>query len=1009
MVLAAAVASAVGDGVMYPMFRAANPRGGVRASSSATPPSSATTPGQMRHFYGVDAVNFGGVIGDGRGQTIAIVDPFDDPNALSDLQHFDSFYNLPDPPSFKQFSQSGQLLKESGGTARAPSKPTPGPSSWVVEITLDIQWAHVMAPAASIVLVEAGSASFTNMFQAVSSAAAMPNVACVSMSWGSNGEFSSESSNDSTFTAAGVTYLAATGDSGAALTSYPAASPNVVAVGGTTMHFAAGTTNGTYGSETAWSGTGGQLSPYELKPSYQNAVIPGSARGTPDVSMEADPATGVAIYDSYDFGNSAPWAQYGGTSLATPMWAGLIAIIDQGRAGASLSPLSGRNQLLPALYSASATNFHDVTSGSNGSGNNAGVGYDTVTGIGTPKSATLLNVLAGVAASNQLAFTQPPAATVAGVAINNNIGGVKITVQDSLGNTLSGDSSTVTLTLNGGTFAGGGTTATTNAVNGIATFASLVINAAGSYTLTATDGSLTPLTSASFSITSAASNKLVFIGGPSDTTAGIAVSPHVVIDVQDSFGNIVTIDNSSVTMTVATGPGSLTGTTTVQAVSGVATFSNLLLDTAGTYSIQPTDGPLPSTASPTFIVHAASAAKLAFGQQPANTTTGNALSPAITVDVDDAFGNIVTTAASTVTLTLNTGTFSTGSATASAVVSGGVATFSTLTINNTGGYTLTATDDVLIPATSNPFSVTLIDVLTASTANAITLTQDPDGQHIDWIQGSSIGVIPINDPNGLTINGDAGNDSITLDYTNGNPFPNTLHLNGTFTIAGLQGANPLANTALEIGQSTVYFNYASGTSPVSAIQAALAVGYNGGGWNGSAAGLIGAITSATAAGGPANTFGLGFADSADGIVAGQTSNTVEIRYTVMGDANLDRVVDVNDSLLMARHWIALGNPGWDIGNFNYDNTVNLNDATLLTKNWNATASGAVAIAAAATLAAATTPTQAAVPPASTTPSVTVPARSDKAEKREQTHYRGVSQSTSLQLIASTDSRQRRVG
>jgi len=130
------------------------------------------------------------------------------------------------------------------------------------------------------------------------------------------------------------------------------------------------------------------------------------------------------------------------------------------------------------------------------------------------------------------------------------------------------------------------------------------------------------------------------------------------------------------------------------------------------------------------------------------------------------------------------------------VVSGGVATFSTLTINNTGGYTLTATDDVLIPATSNPFSVTLIDVLTASTANAITLTQDPDGQHIDWIQGSSIGVIPINDPNGLTINGDAGNDSITLDYTNGNPFPNTLHLNGTFTIAGLQGANPLANTAL---------------------------------------------------------------------------------------------------------------------------------------------------------------------------------------------------------------------
>jgi len=114
-----------------------------------------------------------------------------------------------------------------------------------------------------------------------------------------------------------------------------------------------------------------------------------------------------------------------------------------------------------------------------------------------------------------------------------------------------------------------------------------------------------------------------------------------------------------------------------------------------------------------------------------------------------------------------------------------------------------------------------------------------------------------------------------------NPLPNTLHLNGTFTINGLSGANPLANTAIDLDQSTAYFAYA-GANPASLIQAALKTGYNAGAWNGSGAGVTGAIRSAAAAIGPANVFGAGYADSADALVVGQPANTVEIRYTLMG-------------------------------------------------------------------------------------------------------------------------------
>ena len=352
----------------------------------------------MRHFYGVDRINFAGTPGDGSGQTIAVVDAYNDPKAKADLQAFDSTFGLPDPPSF-------QLVNQQGQNELPTTDPSgPGPRSWEVEEALDIEWAHVIAPRAALVLVEADSDSLPDLFAAVSTAAGLPGVVAVSMSFVS-GELSDETVSDSTFTTppghSGVTFLAASGDSGSP-GGYPAFSANVVAVGGTTIQLGPG---GAYGSETAWSGSGGGTSstdaggsPIEPEPPYQQSVQSSGARQIPDVSMDADPGSGVPVRDSYDFGASAPWAKFGGTSLATPMWSALVAIADQGRASAGMPSLDGPSQTLPRLYALPGVDFHDITSGSNGDFS-AGPGYDEVTGIGSPVANLLVNDLAGVPAA----------------------------------------------------------------------------------------------------------------------------------------------------------------------------------------------------------------------------------------------------------------------------------------------------------------------------------------------------------------------------------------------------------------------------------------------------------------------------------------------------------------------------------------------------------------------------------------------------------------------------------
>ncbi len=294
--------------------------------------------------------------------TIALIDAYADPNIQGDLNTFDAEYGLP--------------ACATGCLEVHPMAPRlRGNTGWGLEKSLDVEWAHALAPGAHILLVEAKSSSGSDLLAAVNYAAQRSDVVAVSMSWGSN-EFAGEQSYDSYFTSPhGAAFFAAAGDSGAGA-EWPAVSPNVTGVGGTTLALNA---SGTVSSETAWSGSGGGLSAYELEPSYQHAYDVPQANGmraTPDVSFDANPNSGVSVYDSYGYGG---WLQVGGTSVGAPSWAAIHAI--------------GANADNPSLYADAANmtlyalDFRDITGGTNGSCGfycTAQTGYDYVTGLGSP-------------------------------------------------------------------------------------------------------------------------------------------------------------------------------------------------------------------------------------------------------------------------------------------------------------------------------------------------------------------------------------------------------------------------------------------------------------------------------------------------------------------------------------------------------------------------------------------------------------------------------------------------
>jgi hypothetical protein len=214
---------------------------------------------------------------------------------------------------------------------------------------------------------------------------------------------------------AGVTFVAAAGDSGAwSGPIWPASSPNVLAVGGSTLHVL--NSAGTYSGESSWSGSGGGYSSYENEPAFQNNVNGSGARTTPDVAYDASPSTGFSVYNSVNGG----WLAVGGTSAGAPQWAALTAIADQGRALEGQPALDGPSQTLYALYATTksgystyATYFHDLSSGSNGY--HAGRGYDLVTGLGSPRAPQIVGALVNATGSGlTISLVAPtPAASTA--------------------------------------------------------------------------------------------------------------------------------------------------------------------------------------------------------------------------------------------------------------------------------------------------------------------------------------------------------------------------------------------------------------------------------------------------------------------------------------------------------------------------------------------------------------------------------------------------------------------
>jgi subtilase family serine protease len=405
-------------------------------------------PSDIQAAYGFDQIQLLNprtgkfVAGTGAGQTIAITDAFNDPNIASDLALFNEFFGLP-TSKFLQVDQNGNLI--------TPSNPGPsnGPfSTWGIETSLDVEWAHALAPQANIVLFEANSDSFNDLLTAVTSASTasvyknlgVTTAGVISNSWGTP-EFQGENAFDSFFSTKDnhVTYVFASGDD--ASINYPSASPNVLSAGGTTLTINVNTTTGveSYGGETAWSATpdpfsptgfdggGGGTSPFEPEPFYQFGVQQSFARTTPDLSFNANPDTGVIVLDNYlpnpPFPPAPPGESYafqvGGTSVSAPSLSALLAVTNQSRALFGLGTLGNAQE---ALYFLPKSDFHDVTSGANLSGS-AGPGYDVATGLGSPIAPRVVQGLTFSATIPPFTVSAPAAKSTATVASTHDISG----------------------------------------------------------------------------------------------------------------------------------------------------------------------------------------------------------------------------------------------------------------------------------------------------------------------------------------------------------------------------------------------------------------------------------------------------------------------------------------------------------------------------------------------------------------------------------------------------------
>ena len=340
------------------------------------PPANAENPGSLACVYGVTAPTngcprTGSPVATGGSNAIAVVDFGHNSTLQADFNAFNTFYGLPQ-----------QTLIFNSDCGSSPSNDGTG---WDLETALDVEYAHAMAPHAQIIVSEFCNDPFDGGTSAAEYKAGQLVSAHgggeVNNSFGFNGgEFSDELSLDQFMHTNGVTYYSSAGDSGLG-PQYPSVSPNTVSVGGTRIMR---DSNGMFtGQETCWSGSGGGISQFEPLPQYQLFVANRTnfKRGTPDWAADAQPASGAAVYSTTACNG---WCQVGGTSLAAPLLAGIVNQAGHFKASSPLElSMTYQWYIRPVTY---ATNFRDVTSGSNGQ--NAVPGWDQCTGLGTPKSGS---------------------------------------------------------------------------------------------------------------------------------------------------------------------------------------------------------------------------------------------------------------------------------------------------------------------------------------------------------------------------------------------------------------------------------------------------------------------------------------------------------------------------------------------------------------------------------------------------------------------------------------------
>jgi hypothetical protein len=395
------------------------------------PPPTALGPADIQSAYKLPSATAGG------GQTVAIVDAFDDPSAEADLAVFRSQYGLPPCTTangcFSKVDQQGQAspLPANNG----------GPDGWALEISLDLDAVSSACPNCNILLVEADDNSNANLQAAVDEAVAL-GAKFVSNSYGGN-ENSLELRDDTNYNHPGVAVTASAGDSGYGV-NYPSASQYVTAVGGTTLtkdtSVARGWTESVWFGDPPGDGTGSGCSAYEPQPSFQQGISQLTAvcknRATVDVSADADPASGLAVYDTDGISG---WLQVGGTSLSSPLIAATYALA--GTPAAGTYPNS-----YPYHDPSQSSDLNNITSGSNGNcGNvlcNAGPGWNGPTGLGTPDGVK--------------AFQGAPQGLISGQvtdqATGKPVAGVTVTAQPGNYFTRTDANGNYNLTLAGGTY-----------------------------------------------------------------------------------------------------------------------------------------------------------------------------------------------------------------------------------------------------------------------------------------------------------------------------------------------------------------------------------------------------------------------------------------------------------------------------------------------------------------------------------------------------------------------------